>query len=72
MTAPLSIAVVGAGAVGSAVAYSLATAGLAPKLVARGAGLEAIRRDGLRVDTWDGGGLARLEAGRLRLRGAAR
>ncbi len=62
MTAPLSIAVVGAGAVGSAVAYSLAAAGLAPKLVARGAGLEAIRRDGLRVDKWDGGGVARLEA----------
>lgn len=57
-----SIAVVGAGAVGSAVAYSLAQAGLTPKLVARGAGLEAIRRDGLIVDKWTGGGTVRIEA----------
>lgn len=57
-----SIAVVGAGAVGSAVVYSLAQAGLAPKLVARGAGLEAIRRDGLFVDKWTGGGSVHIEA----------
>jgi 2-dehydropantoate 2-reductase len=60
---PPTIAVVGAGAIGSAVAYSLAAAGFAPKLVARGDSLAAIRRDGLRVDKWDGrGGVARLEA----------
>ena len=60
---PPTIAVVGAGAIGSAVAYSLAAAGFAPKLVARGDGLAAIRRDGLRVDKWDGrGGVAQLEA----------
>ena len=53
---PRSITVVGAGAIGSAVAYSLAAAGFAPKLVARGATLAAIRRDGLRVEKWDGGG----------------
>ena len=57
-----SIAVVGAGAVGSAVVYSLAQAGFAPKLVARGAGLEAIRRDGLFVDKWTGGGSVHIEA----------
>jgi 2-dehydropantoate 2-reductase len=57
-----SIAVVGAGAVGSVVAYSLARAGFAPKLVARGAGLEAIQRDGLHVDKWTGGGTVPIEA----------
>src|SRR5439155_22977519 len=61
MTNRRSITVVGAGAIGSAVAFSLARAGFAPKLVARGATLEAIRRDGLRVDKWDGGGVVRLE-----------
>ena len=44
MTDALSIAVVGAGAIGSAVAFSLARAGFSPKLIARGATLEAIRR----------------------------
>jgi 2-dehydropantoate 2-reductase len=62
MTQSLSIAVVGAGAVGGTIAYSLAAAGFSPKLVARGETLAAIRRDGLRVDKWDGGGVARLEA----------
>ncbi|HEY1301227.1 MAG TPA: 2-dehydropantoate 2-reductase [Stellaceae bacterium] len=57
-----SIAVVGAGAVGSVVAYALVTAGFAPKLVARGAALDAIRRDGLRIDKWDGGGTVHIEA----------
>ncbi|MGH7046870.1 MAG: ketopantoate reductase family protein [Stellaceae bacterium] len=51
-----AITVVGAGAIGSAVAYSLAVAGFAPRLVARGESLAVIRRDGLRVDKWDGGG----------------
>src|SRR5207245_5654692 len=40
---------------------SLARAGFAPKLVARGAALEAIGRDGLQVDKWDGGGVVRLD-----------
>ena len=62
MTDALSITVVGAGAIGSAVAFSLARTGLAPKLVARGENLTAIRRDGLRVDKWDGGGTVWLEA----------
>lgn len=60
---PRSIAIVGAGAIGSAVAFSLARAGFAPKLVARGDTLAAIRRDGLRVEKWDGGGgTARIAA----------
>jgi len=61
MTNPLSITIVGAGAIGSAVAFSLARAGFAPKLVARGETLAAIRRDGLNVEKWDGGGIVRLE-----------
>src|SRR6516165_1567380 len=61
MTDSPSIAVVGAGAIGSAVAFSLARAGFAPKLVARGEAVAAIRHDGLRVDKWDGGGTVRLE-----------
>ena len=63
MTDALSIAVVGAGAIGSAVAFSLARAGFAPKLVARGATLAAIRRDGLRVDKWNGGDVVQILAG---------
>src|SRR5215831_9219070 len=61
MTSSLSITVVGAGAIGSAVAFSLFRAGFAPKLVARGETLAAIRSDGLRVEKWDGGGVARLD-----------
>src|SRR5271166_1844879 len=61
MRDPLSITVVGAGAIGSAVAFSLASAGFAPKLVARGETLTAIRRDGLRVHKRDGGGTVRLD-----------
>src|SRR6516225_7086253 len=61
MTDALSITVVGAGAIGSAVAFSLVRAGFPAKLVARGDALAAIRRDGLRVDKWDGGGMVRLE-----------
>jgi 2-dehydropantoate 2-reductase len=62
MTQPVSIAVVGAGAIGGAVSYALSAAGFAPKLLARGEGLAAIRRDGLRVEKWDGGGTAQIEA----------
>src|ERR1700738_1085209 len=36
-------------------------AGFAPKLVARGETLAAIRRDGLQVEKWDGGGVVRLD-----------
>src|SRR5207244_8924383 len=61
MTNSLSITVVGAGAIGSAVAFSLARAGFAPKLVARGETLAAIRRGGLNVEKWDGGGVVRLD-----------
>src|SRR5215472_14515180 len=62
MTDARSITIVGAGAIGSAVAFSLAQAGFSPKLVGRGESLAAIRRDGLRVYKWDGGGTVRLEA----------
>ena len=61
MTDALSITVVGGGAIGSAVVFSLARAGFAPKLVARGEAVAAIRHDGLRVDKWDGGGTVRLD-----------
>src|SRR5215470_9554910 len=61
MTDARSITIVGAGAIGSAVAFSLARAGFAPKLIARGEVVAVIRRDGLRVDKWDGGGTVRLE-----------
>ena len=62
MTDALSITIVGAGAIGSAVAFSLARAGVSPKLVARGEAVAAIRRDGLRVDKWDGGGTVGLKS----------
>jgi 2-dehydropantoate 2-reductase len=61
MSDALSITIVGAGAIGSAVAFSLARAGFSRKLIARGEAVAAIRRDGLRVDKWDGGGTVRLE-----------
>ena len=61
MSDALSITIVGAGAIGSAVAFSLARAGFSPKLIARGEAVAAIRNDGLRVDKWDGGGTVRLE-----------
>jgi glycine/D-amino acid oxidase-like deaminating enzyme len=41
MTDALSITVVGGGAIGSAVVFSLARAGFAPKLVARGEAVAA-------------------------------
>src|SRR5215472_16745818 len=61
MTDALSITIVGAGAIGSVVAFSLVRAGFSPKLVARGEAVAAIRRDGLRVDKWDGGGTVQLD-----------
>src|SRR5215472_17324113 len=61
MTDARSITVVGGGAIGSAVVFSLARAGFAPRLVARGEAVAAIRRDGLRVDKWDGGGTVQLD-----------
>jgi 2-dehydropantoate 2-reductase len=45
----MRIAVVGAGAIGGALAHALARGGADPLLVARGATAEAIARDGLRV-----------------------
>src|SRR3984893_3592572 len=61
MTNSLSFTVVGAGAIGRPGRFSLARAGFAPKLVARGETLTAIRRDGLHVEKWDGGGVVRLD-----------
>lgn len=46
----MRIAVVGAGAIGGALAHALAASGADPVLVARGAAADAIHRDGLRVD----------------------
>jgi 2-dehydropantoate 2-reductase len=61
MKSSFSITVVGAGAIGSAVAFSLARSGFAPKLVARGETLTAIRRNGLHIEKWDGDGVVRLD-----------
>lgn len=47
---PPRIAVVGAGAIGGVLAWSLAKAGLSPLLVARGSSASVIARDGLTVD----------------------
>jgi 2-dehydropantoate 2-reductase len=46
----MRIAVVGAGAIGGAIAHALTRAGADPVLVARGASAAAIARDGLRFD----------------------
>lgn len=46
----MQIAIVGAGAIGGALAHALTKSGADPLLVARGAVAAAIRRDGLRVD----------------------
>lgn len=46
----MKIAVFGAGAIGCFVAGMMARAGLSPTLIARGAMLEAVRRDGLTVN----------------------
>src|SRR5262249_38414297 len=61
MTDARSITIVGAGAIGSAVAFSLARAGFSQKLVARGEAVAAIRGGRWRGDKWDGGGTVRLE-----------
>ncbi|HEV2301651.1 MAG TPA: 2-dehydropantoate 2-reductase [Stellaceae bacterium] len=57
-----SITVVGAGAIGGAIAFALDRAGYAPKLLARGATLAALNRDGLRVEGPLFAGVARVEA----------
>jgi 2-dehydropantoate 2-reductase len=49
MIAPMRVAVVGAGAIGAYVGASLARGGADVHLVARGANLEALRRDGVQV-----------------------
>lgn len=51
MLPPMRIAIVGAGGVGGLLGGLLARAGAEVVLVARGGQLEAIRRDGLRVDS---------------------
>jgi 2-dehydropantoate 2-reductase len=62
MRQPPSIVIVGAGAIGSAIAFALQRAGHAPKLLARGATLAALRRDGLRVEGPLFAGVERFEA----------
>jgi len=57
------IAVVGAGAIGGFLAAALARSGTRVAVVARGAHLEAIRRDGLRVESELGSFSARVDAG---------
>lgn len=56
------IAVVGAGAVGSWFGAMLARAGHAVVLIGRAPHVEAIRRDGLRVESRAGSETVRLEA----------
>jgi 2-dehydropantoate 2-reductase len=58
----MRIAVIGAGAIGGFVAAALARAGVAVGVVARGAHLEAIRRDGLHVRSDLGSFDVRVEA----------
>lgn len=59
------IAVAGAGAIGCTLAARLASAGQAVSLLARGAALTAIAREGLRLDDLDG--THRVPAGALRV-----
>ncbi len=56
------IAVAGAGAIGCTLATRLATAGFEVSLLARGAALEAVARDGLHLDDLDGTHHARVPA----------
>ncbi len=56
------VAVVGAGAIGGFLAAALARAGVSVAVVARGAHLAAIRRDGLRVESDLGAFAARVDA----------
>jgi 2-dehydropantoate 2-reductase len=58
----MRIAVVGAGAIGGFLAAALGKSGVSTAVVARGAHLEAIRRDGIRVDSDLGSFAARVEA----------
>lgn len=68
----MRIAVFGAGAVGGLVAARLARAGLEVALVTRGAALDAILRQGIRVEDREGSWCARPAAvGRARELGAA-
>lgn len=62
MREPPSIVIVGAGAIGSAIAFALQRAGFGPKLLARGATLAALRRDGLKVEGPLFAGTERIEA----------
>jgi 2-dehydropantoate 2-reductase len=62
MREPPSVAIVGAGAIGSALTFSLARAGFRPKLLARGATLAALERDGLKVEGPLFAGVERVEA----------
>ncbi|MEY8841281.1 ketopantoate reductase family protein [Cribrihabitans sp. XS_ASV171] len=54
MTAPLSVAIVGAGAIGGVLAAHLGAAGASVRVLARNQTLEAWRRDGIAVTTDDG------------------
>src|SRR5579859_3220195 len=62
MREPTSIVIVGAGAIGSALAFALKRAGFGPKLLARSATLVALSRDGLRVEGPLFAGTERIEA----------
>ncbi len=59
----MRVGVVGAGAIGGFLAATLARAGVAVAVVARGEHLAAIRRHGLRVDSDLGAFIAAVEAG---------
>lgn len=58
----MRVAVIGAGAIGGFVAAALAKAGVPVAVVARGAHLAAIQRDGLRVDSDLGSFAVRVDA----------
>jgi 2-dehydropantoate 2-reductase len=58
----MRVGVVGAGAIGGFLAAALARAGVSVAVVARGAHLAAIRRDGLRVESELGAFTARVDA----------
>jgi len=58
----MTVVIYGAGAIGGVLGARLAAAGEDVTLIARGAHLDAIRRDGLRLDTPDGSEVFRLPA----------
>jgi 2-dehydropantoate 2-reductase len=62
MTQPMRYAVVGAGAIGAYVGAALSRGGAEVTLIARGAHLEAMRRDGVRVHSPRGDFHAKVEA----------